>query len=30
MLWFAVAIILVAALGFVAGWYIKQLEDGEA
>jgi len=29
MLWFAVAIALVAALGVAAGRYIRQLEDGE-
>ena len=29
MLWFAIAIALVAALGVAAGWYVRQLEDGE-
>jgi hypothetical protein len=29
MLWLAVCFALVAALGVAAGWYVRQLEDGE-
>jgi len=29
MLWFAIAIALVAALGVATGWYVRAMEDSE-